>query len=415
MKFDFRRTLGQNDAKERLSKALATGRFPHALLVHGEPGLGQHALLLDLAQILSCEGAEHKPCGTCFPCRAFDASALETLHYLIPVLKRDKEKVREVDSVRENEDENKGENEDEEGPESGQLDELVESMGQWHANPYGYGVPEKAIVRMSQVRGLIGRLRFSEAAGRARIVLVPRLEALHQETANALLKTLEEPPANVYFLIASDHRSGLMQTLLSRCLHLGLSPLPPDALRTAAETLSSRAGKPHSTRLLPFAEGSPGAYLTLLENEGEELLEEALRFLSAAVSDWRVFADYAAESAPGAAGLEHTARLLHFLLRMLRAHQVLRFKHPGGPDATGGSRAGEADGYRWTAAALEREGWDASLAAHLGAFEDIADPQAFALFLEAAHRAVREYSKPSIALTGLFLEYEAKIVRGIAA
>jgi DNA polymerase III delta prime subunit len=398
MQFDFSRTLGQEDAKERLSRALSQARFPHALLVHGEPGLGQHALLLDLAQILSCEAdreAAQKPCGGCFSCRAFDASSLETLHYLIPLAKKDKAKDNDADG-------------DEEGPESGQLEELGESIGFWHANPYGYGVSEKAMVRMSQARELIGRLRYSEGGGRARIVLIPWLESLNPETANALLKTLEEPPANVYFLIASDHRSGLMQTLLSRCLHLGLSPLPPAALRVATEALSLRANQSLSTRLLPFAEGSPGVYLELLEQGGEELLEEALRFLAAAGADWRVFADYAGETAPGAEGLERTTRLLHFLLRMLRAYQVLQAKHPGVP-----AHGGDASG--WIFAALKAEGWDVSLAAHLGVFAEIVDLQAFAGFLEAAHRAVREYSKPSIALTGLFLEYEEKAARALAA
>lgn len=397
MQFNFPRTLGQEDAKKRLSQALASGRFPHALLVHGEPGLGQHALLLDLAQILSCEDAAVKPCGACFPCRAFDASALETLHHLIPITKKD----RAADA----------DGDEEDGPESGQIDELGESIALWHANPYGYSVSEKAMVRRSQARELIGRLRFSEGGERVRIVLVPWLESLNPETANSLLKTLEEPPANVYFLISSDHRSGLMQTLLSRCLHLGLPPLAAAEFRRAAETLSSRAGKPLAARLLPFAEGSPGAYVELLENDGEELLEEALRFLSA-VSDWRVFADYAAEAPPGAEGLERTARLLHFLLRMLRAHQLLK--------ATTSSPAARAV-PAGMAAALERMGWDASLAAYLGAFDEVADLQAFAVFLESAHRAVREYSKPSIALVGLFLEYEAKSVgaagaaRGVAA
>src|SRR4051812_32392991 len=98
MQFTFQRTFGQNEAKERLSQALAQGRFPHALLVHGEPGLGQHALLLDLAQILSCESAETRPCGKCFPCRAFQAASLEYIHYLIPLVKKEKAADRERDA-----------------------------------------------------------------------------------------------------------------------------------------------------------------------------------------------------------------------------------------------------------------------------------------------------------------------------
>ena len=393
MTFDFPRTLGQGAAVERLRQALARERFPHALLVHGEPGLGQHALLLDLAQILVCEDAAVRPCGRCFSCRSFDAASLETVHHLIPVVKADRKGGGDSESA------------DEDGPESDQLEERGESIARWHANPYAYDVPEKAMVRMSQARELIGRLRYSSDAARARVVLVPWLESLGPETANALLKTLEEPPAGVYFLIASDRRSGLMQTLLSRCLQVGLSPLPDADLRAAAETLAARAGRTPDARLLPDAEGSPGAYLALLEDDGGELLEEALRFLAAASADWRVFADYAAGIAPGAEGLERTARLLEFLLRLLRAAQVLRHAHF---DVFADAGEGDTDGYRGTAAALAAAGWDAALAAPLGAFEDIADPRAFATFLEEAHRAVRAYSKPSIALTGLFFEYEER-------
>lgn len=402
MKFDFPRTFGQDDVKDRLARGLASGRFPHALLVHGEPGLGQHALLLDIARILSCEGTEHKPCGTCFPCRGFDASALETLHYLIPVTRHDKPKTGE------------GEGEDE-GPEAGQIDELAEGIAAWHAAPYAYGMPEKAMVRMSQVRELLGRLRYAEAEGRVRVVLVPWLEALHEETSNALLKTLEEPPRHVYFLIASEHHAGLRQTLLSRCVQLGLSPLPADAFQAAAVTLARQAGFEPSPLLLPFAERAPGVYVALLAQGGERLLEDAQRFLVAAAADWRVFVDHVSDWPSGGEGMGHATRLLHFLLRMLRAHQVLRAQAPAaasGDDGTPGDRMrGVADGYRWTAAALARAGWDEALVAPLGAFEDVADVHAFAAFLEEAHRAVRDYSKPSMALTGLFLEYEAKAAR----
>src|SRR5690606_24441994 len=114
---------------------------------------------------------------------------------------------------------------------------------------------------------------------------------------------------------------------------------------------------------------------------------------------WRIFADYAAGLEGGAEGLEQASRLLAFLLRMLRAAVALRARHGGGGAEASG-------GYRWTAKALEAEGWDASLAPYLGTFEGL-DLRAFSIFLSEAHRAVREYSKPSIALTGLFLEYEA--------
>jgi DNA polymerase-3 subunit delta' len=391
MTFDFPRTLGQEDARERLSQALSQGRFPHALLVHGEAGLGQHALLLDLAHILSCESQEARPCGACAGCRAFENNALDNVLYLMPLVKKSKD----------------GDDDPGEGLDAALMDELLEKIQAWYAHPYGFRCEDKALVTVGQSRALIARLGYAESRQKSRMVLVPYFEALNVNAANSLLKILEEPPADVYFLIGSENRAALLPTLLSRCLHLGLSPLGPRAFRAAVESLAARAGVPVVPALLPFAEGSPGVYLELVRDGGAELLEEGLRFLSAAASpDWRVFADYAGQG-PAAAGMEETLRLLHFLLRMVRVHESLRALH--GADAS--ERRGSGDNYRWTAQALEKEGWEASLAAYLGPLEDIADLPAFVACLEAAHKAVKGYSKPQVALVGLFLEYEAKARR----
>jgi DNA polymerase-3 subunit delta' len=400
MNFEFPRTLGQEDARERLRQALAQGRFPHALLVHGEPGLGQHALLLDLAHILSCEDATQRPCNACHACKAFQNNALENVLYLMPLVKKGKDADEDDPS---------------EGLDSALMDELLEKIQALYASPYGFSCEDKAMVTVGQSRALIARLGYAENRQKSRMVIVPYFEALNVNAANSLLKILEEPPADVYFLIGSENRAALLPTLLSRCLHLGLSPLSSADFRAAVETLTMRGGIPLIPALLPFAEGSPGVYLELIQDGGEELLEEGLRFLSAAsgasMPDWRVFADYAGQG-PAAAGLEETLKLLHFLLRMVRVHETLKSKYGAKYESAQGADSpmrGSADNYRWTARALEQEGWDGSLAAYLGPFEDVADVPAFVAFLEAAHKAVKGYSKPQVALVGLFLEYESKV------
>src|SRR5215217_1177172 len=118
MVFEFPRLLAQDDARSKLRQTLSQERFPHALLIHGEPGLGQHALLLDLAQILACEHKETRPCGACASCRGFEAGSLESVHYLIPLAKKDKD------------------GGDSEGLEAGQIEELAERIRAWHATPY---------------------------------------------------------------------------------------------------------------------------------------------------------------------------------------------------------------------------------------------------------------------------------------
>ena len=390
MEYFFSRTLGQESSQENIRQTLEQKRFPHALLVHGEPGLGQHALLLDLAQILVCDSDRGKiPCQTCRSCLAFKAKSLETIHYLMPLVKK----------MKEDED---GEKETETELEDAQIDELIDHIKNWHEHPYGCARPEKALVRVGQIRELLARLSFVEGKNRARVVLVPYLEALHPAAANALLKTLEEPPAGTYFLIASEHRGALLPTLLSRCLHLGLAPLSMVDFRKAAEEISRSAQKPLSRRLFPFSEGSPGIYWELLEG-GEALLEEAGLFLSAATAgDWRVFSEYV--EGPVSESLKGDVRLLHFLMSCLRVHLSWRAKYPA-------SLLGREDAYRWTSKALEAEGWDSDLTGYLGPLEDLADPHVFVSFLESSYNAIKKYSKPQVSLLGFFLEYESKAAR----
>ena len=153
MEFKFPRTFGQNEARESLRQTLTQGRFPHALLVHGEPGLGQHALLLDLAQILACESKTERACGKCFPCKAFESASLESVHYLIPLVKKEKAK----DSDDEESDLN-----------SAQIEELSGLIKVWHEEPYAFGVEEKAKVHVAQTSELLGRLGY--AGDRSKVI-----------------------------------------------------------------------------------------------------------------------------------------------------------------------------------------------------------------------------------------------------
>ena len=69
MDFAFNRTLGLTEAKASLAQAISSGKFPHALLIHGPEGVGQNPMLLDLADILLCEEESGtRPCGKCAGC-----------------------------------------------------------------------------------------------------------------------------------------------------------------------------------------------------------------------------------------------------------------------------------------------------------------------------------------------------------
>ncbi len=141
---------------------------------------------------------------------------------------------------------------------------------------------------------------------------MPEAHALNAAAANALLKTLEEPPPATYFLLGSHAAGWVPRTILSRCQKLRCSPLPPEAL---AEILR-RQGKEFDARLLRWAQGSARLALLLGEAEGE------LPSLDQLWGD-REALDLASAYSLGQA-LNEPERLLPFLEGLLlEAHQYL--------------------------------------------------------------------------------------------
>jgi hypothetical protein len=394
MRFHFSRAQGLEEAKAYLSQALSSGKFPHALLVHGPEGVGQNPLLLDLIDILLCEADDLRPCGACAGCLGRKRNNLDSLIFLMPIEKKDKAAEKSGG----------GSNGGDGGMEDAQVDELTERAKEFHADPYAFARTDKANLNVGQIRSLQARLSFAEASRRPRIVVILWAETMAAPAANTLLKTLEEPPPNTYFLLSSDDRGALLPTILSRCTQLPLFPLAPEALRA----MLARQGKAWDIavppeRLIPFAEGSPGVLLSLHRNGGDTLLEESGRFLAAALpkslgKDWLAFSDYLEES-DAFGDLPSASRLLHFLLRVTRMFHRLEALEG---DIVAGN------GFAWTRAALASQDLPPALADIIGPLERAPGLSAFAAWLEETLSAVQAYAKPKVAALGLYLEYAAK-------
>lgn len=386
----FSRTLGLEDARAFASRALASGKFPHALLIHGPEGAGQHALALDIADLLVCEDGARRPCGQCPGCLGRKRGNLDNLHFVLPLAE-------------------KSEAGDSRALTQAQVDELTDGIASLSADPYGFSPAEKAIIRIAQIGDLQGKIAYSLPGGRPKVAIMIKAESMDAPVANALLKTLEEPPADTYFLIACEDRGALLPTIVSRCTQLPLFPMTPAALRAAAADRATAWDMPSvPERLLPFAEGSPGTLLSLHRNGGDTLIAEAARFFelaldpAAASGNGLAFADYL-EGSPAFEDLASAARQLAFLLRVVRL--ALRLRIAAGP-----SREGPRSGApgAWTREALSAQGFDASLAEVLTPLEAAADLRALAAWLEELLAAVRDYAKPKNAAFGLYLEYLQK-------
>jgi DNA polymerase-3 subunit delta' len=172
------------------------GRLPHALLLHGRPGIGKLHLAETLAQSLLCENQSkyHLACGACPACGWFIAGNHPDFRQVQP------------EALAPAEDDAEAADGSEEGKKK----------------------PSKQI-KIEQIRALSDFLNVGSHRNGYRLVLVHPAESMNSGAANALLKSLEEPSAGVIFLLVSHQPRKLLPTVRSRCHALALS-LPPRAL-----------------------------------------------------------------------------------------------------------------------------------------------------------------------------------------
>jgi DNA polymerase-3 subunit delta' len=167
-------------------------RLPHAILFHGSEGIGKTAFAEQFAKSLLCEqpAADGHACGRCGSCGWF-------AQYSHPDYRRLRPEV---------------------------LEEDADTEAEQSASRAKTKTPSKDI-KIDQVRGLADFMNISTHRSGRRVVLLHPAEALNAASANALLKTLEEPPPQTVFLLVSHGLDRLLPTILSRCRKFAL-PMP---------------------------------------------------------------------------------------------------------------------------------------------------------------------------------------------
>jgi DNA polymerase III subunit delta' len=234
--------LGQSPAVETLVRALDGGRVHHAYRFEGPSGVGKERAAFALAQSLVCERGGPLGCGECTACRKAVRLSDEDPH--VPQ----------------------------------HPDVVLLQRGLYPASALGTASRETSAIGVEQVRRLVlARVGFPPHEGRAMVFIVRDAHELTQQAANALLKTLEEPPRQVHFVLLTSHPNRLLDTIRSRTLAVRFGPLP-DAV---VEKILVEHGKPkeHARR----AEGSAERALSLADEDGARAREDFVRLAVEAV------------------------------------------------------------------------------------------------------------------------------------
>jgi DNA polymerase-3 subunit gamma/tau len=209
----FAEMVGQEHVLRALSNALDSGKVHHAFLFTGTRGVGKTTIARILAKSLNCEtaGVSSNPCGVCAACREID---------------------------------------------EGRFVDLIE-------------VDAASRTKVDDTREMLDNVQYAPSRGRYKVYLIDEVHMLSNHSFNALLKTLEEPPPHVKFLLATTDPQKLPVTVLSRCLQFSLKRLPAALI---GERLKFIAGAenlqfdPAAVALLArAAEGSMRDALSLLD------------------------------------------------------------------------------------------------------------------------------------------------------
>lgn len=252
--------FGHQAAAAALEAAARSGRLPHAWLVCGPPGIGKATLGYRFARWLLAGGAE-RPAGPA-------PLHLDPAH---PVFRR--------------------------------------VAAGAHADlralrPVADGRVNKEI-RVDAVRDAIRFLAMTPAEGGWRFVLLDRAEEMRPEAANAILKTLEEPPPRAVLMLTTAAPDRLLPTIRSRCRRLDLNPLDAAEMEGLLARLRPGLAAGDRQRLAAMAEGAPGRALQLAEGEGlalQLLVERVLAGLAAGDRrEWHAIADAVAAKRDGSA------------------------------------------------------------------------------------------------------------------
>ena len=240
---DFSQVVGQSHILRALSNALDSGRLHHAYLFTGTRGVGKTTLARVFAKCLNCEvGVSSRPCGVCSACCELD---------------------------------------------EGRFVDLIE-------------VDAASRTKVDETRDLLDNVQYAPTKGRFKVYLIDEVHMFSNHSFNALLKTLEEPPPHIKFLLATTDPKRLPITILSRCLQLSLKRLSvtqiEGQLRAVVDRESLVAQPAALHQIAVSADGSMRDALSLLD--------QAVAFAGGELSEQEV------ATMLGTLGHEHVATLV---------------------------------------------------------------------------------------------------------
>lgn len=316
----FQEILGQLHIKSHLTKSADLGRIPHAQLFVGPEGSGTLAMAIAYARYILCSNVSGENAGGNEACNMkFEHFSHPDLHFVFPVAANEDVKTHPVS------------------------DNFIKHWRDFVTeNPYGslfdwlksLGIQNKqGLINVYEAQEIVKKLSLKSYEGGYKVMIIWMADKMNIETANKLLKLLEEPPQKTVFLLVTENADDIMQTILSRCQVLDFKGLPESVI---AEALVSKNAidEKMALRIAHQAQGNYNRALQLLHKDDtefpfEEWFVQWVRAAFRAKGNAAAVLDLTAWSEQIAGiGREAQKQFLHFCVEMFRQALLLNYESP---------------------------------------------------------------------------------------
>lgn len=250
---------GNDHVKTAFVNMVQSGRIPHAILMYENEGCGALALALAFVQYLNCGNREGKEdsCGACISCNQNSKLIYPDVHFSFPITTGTKV--------------------------SGEVSKIVcdDYAKYWKelvlSNPYfleneltgALGIDKKSgAITVAEGKSILKKLSLTTVSGGYRAIIMWLPEKMNVQTANMLLKSIEEPPAKTVFILITHSPEEVLQTISSRCLNIRVLPAEK---QDVAQVLENQFGKSadEASEIAGFSSGSVGFALHSLSEESD--------------------------------------------------------------------------------------------------------------------------------------------------
>lgn len=253
--------IGQPLAVNQLRSLTKSNRIPHALLFTGPPGVGKYHTALQFIKLLNSEKHQKKVENLDEP----------FIKYILP-LPRGKGEVSESSGTAKLDDK--------------QIAELKEQLSEKIKNPFHRIRLEGAnFVKISSIREIRKFLTLDFNEIKYRFVIIDSAHLMNKEAQNALLKSLEEPPQGVIFILLTPFEENLLPTIRSRCWEIKFKNLQSTEISELLK-LKFNVSEEEAVKVAHFSNGSVHTALDMLETELSQLLDSTIKILRFSMAGW---------------------------------------------------------------------------------------------------------------------------------